>query len=70
MRKRRPVKNRNGSTYSQCLRKVAYVSYRQAERVAGEIESLRGQVTRSYICNICGSYHLTKQSAKIRSTIK
>lgn len=69
-RKKRPIKDKNKSTYSQCIRKVAYVSFRHAQNIAKNIEAERGQKVRIYLCPICEAYHLTKQSVKIRSTNK
>lgn len=65
---KRPTTENAKSIYSQCTRKVAYVSLRQAERVGLTIMQERNQQVRIYLCPICEAYHLTK-SARIRDTI-
>lgn len=44
--------------------KVAYVSRGEANIAARHIAQRRGRSMRSYKCEYCKSYHLSKQAAK------
>lgn len=50
---------------SQCLKKVGYSSYRQAERVTQSPEVIaRGVSLRIYECPFCNLYHITKKALR------
>lgn len=55
--KRRAVNYRTAN--SQCLKKMVYISLREAERIADKASSERGAKIRAYECPFCGRYHLT-----------
>lgn len=58
-----------GAVNSQCLKKKTYATMRLAERVAVEASIKRAGTIRSYECNLCGFYHLTKRTHYKRENI-
>ncbi len=44
-----------------CFRKVRFLSKRSADAEARMREFKTGKFIRSYLCPICGNYHLTSQ---------
>lgn len=57
------VKKRDGykATYSRCLKKTPYGSFREAERVMNKSSEERGKELRVYQCPDCGYWHLTSK---------
>jgi hypothetical protein len=39
--------------------KIGYATLGEARQASRAIESNRGRRLRSYVCDVCGSYHLT-----------
>lgn len=58
-------KNVNGKVqYRMCKSKVRYPTEARATIMANKIGKKRNVVLRSYYCEYCNGYHLTKQKRK------
>lgn len=55
-----PKRVRKGLVFSDCGKKKRYDTQHRATEVARKIKESRGVVLRSYYCDHCKGYHLTK----------